>query len=358
MWKWILIFIPMVSFARERIEFYNGARGLAMGDTSTVIVNDETALAQNPAGLGKLRDFYGTILDPEIDLGMKSLEMQRAQAFSQPSKISDVVPSMVTSAGTYYSYRSTLFPSFVARNFGIGVLLNTKLAGVATSATAADVFYRDDMALLLGYNLRLFGGRVKLGFTAKAISRVELDETTLNPTTQDLGNESLGTAGLLKSGTGFGADVGLILTAPWVLLPSLGVVVHDVGNTSYTSSTMSRNSSSTQKPNQSPQDADVAISMSPIHSNSLRSVWTLEYKGLLTASNETDKAKLIHFGTEFNFGDVFFFRAGYNQRYWTAGAELASERFQFQLASYGEEVGTSTNNIEDRRSVMKLAFRF
>ena len=68
--------------------------------------------------------------------------------------------------------------------------------------------------------------------------------------------------------------------------------------------------------------------------------------------------KLIHAGMEFNFGDVFFMRAGYNQRYWTAGLELASEHFQYQLASYGEEVGTKDTPKEDRRYVFKFAFRF
>ncbi|MNY53233.1 hypothetical protein D3C86_1889710 [compost metagenome] len=59
-----------------------------------------------------------------------------------------------------------------------------------------------------------------------------------------------------------------------------------------------------------------------------------------------------------NFGDVFFMRAGYNQRYWTAGFELASERFQWQLTSYGEEIGTSDTPKEDRRYAVKFAYRF
>ena len=87
-------------------------------------------------------------------------------------------------------------------------------------------------------------------------------------------------------------------------------------------------------------------------------MWTLEYKGLLTASDETDKAKLLHAGFEYNFGDVFFLRAGYHHRYWTAGFELSSESFQLQLASYGEEIGTEAATMEDRRYVMKLALRF
>jgi hypothetical protein len=47
-----------------------------------------------------------------------------------------------------------------------------------------------------------------------------------------------------------------------------------------------------------------------------------------------------------------------NQRYWTAGLELASERFQLQFASYGEDIGPSGAPKEDRRWVGKMAIRF
>ena len=51
-----------------------------------------------------------------------------------------------------------------------------------------------------------------------------------------------------------------------------------------------------------------------------------------------------------------------NQRYWTAGFEVASEKFSWQIASYGEEVGTTVNGVttnkEDRRLTTKIAIRF
>lgn len=353
-----LIFMSPSSWSRERHEFYNGARSLAMGGAYVVSVNDETALALNPAALGKLRDFYGTIIDPEIEIGAKLINMYRSRAFSQPTKIGDGLPTAMADPGNYFYGRTTFFPSFVAKNFGIGVLLNSSLATkVSSDGTSAELFHRDDMALLLGYNFRLWEGRIKIGFTGKMVSRIEVNEETFDPT-QSLSNDDLAAAGLLKAGTGYGADVGLVLTAPWKLLPSIGFVARDVGNTNYTNTLMKRVTSATEVPAISEQDVDAGISISPIHSNNVRSVWTLEYRSLLKGADEPDKAKLIHFGSEFNIGDVVFLRFGYNQRYWTAGAELASEKFQFQLATYGEEVGDVTNPVEDRRYVLKAAFRF
>lgn len=346
------------SFAGERREFYNGVRGLGMGGASVAVVNDETALALNPAALGRLRDFYGTVVDPELDFSWKITDYHRSKAFSQPFKIDNVLPTMQQNLGAYYHARFQMMPSFVAPNFGIGILMKNTLDLEVKEATAADVFYQDDLALLLGYNLRLWGGRIKIGFSAKVISRIEVSETDVDPGTQEMDLPSLADAELLREGVGVGTDVGLILTAPWVLLPTLAVVARDVGGTTFDSMSGVRNKDATVRPREVLQDLDVGLSVSPIHSKDHRSVWTIEYRGVLTAGDETDKAKLMHAGFEYNFGDVVFLRLGYNQRYWTAGAELASERYQFQFATYGEEIGDGTRPREDRRYTFKAAYRF
>src|SRR4051812_9789976 len=79
----ILIFSQAI-FAREVRENYNGIRTLAMGGASIAVVNDETALLINPAGLGKLRDFYGTLFDPESDGSAKMIDMYKVKAFTNP----------------------------------------------------------------------------------------------------------------------------------------------------------------------------------------------------------------------------------------------------------------------------------
>ena len=41
--------------AQERMEYYKGVRALGMGGVTVPTVNDETALIQNPAALGKVK---------------------------------------------------------------------------------------------------------------------------------------------------------------------------------------------------------------------------------------------------------------------------------------------------------------
>lgn len=356
---YIVMTMPSLAFAQleERRMFYKALRYQGMGGASVAVANDETALLINPAGLGKLRDDYGTVLDPEMEINSKGITAYNSKAYTDPYKINEVLPTMASNIGDYYSSRGQMMPSFVAKNFGIALLQKYELSARATSATAVDTFYRDDMALLMGYNIRLFEGRIKLGVTGKMISRIEVNEVGLDPT-QNLNIKSLGTAGFAKAGTGFGFDAGLLIAAPWKWLPTIGAVYRDVGGMSFNQSTMKRLSTSTSDPDPVKADLDVGLALFPIQSNNVRSTFSLEYRGIMTQADQDDKAKLMHAGYELNYADVFFFRAGYHQRYLTSGIELSSERFQFQLSTYGEEIGTRTSPKEDRRWALKLSFRF
>lgn len=338
--------------ARERHDFYDSIRCLGMGGACVAVTNDETSLIVNPAALGKLRNYYGTIIDPEIEASTNSYNMYNQNKFSQPFTLENIKPALDADRESSYHARAQVFPSFVARNFGIGLLGKYTLdAKEAADGNTIDTFYRDDLAFVLGYNLRLFDGRIKIGVNAKLINRIEVNNAAL-PTSGALDYESIA-----AEGTGLSTDAGIILTAPWAYLPTVSAVVHDIGGTSFDKASGVR-MTTTGRPESVPQDIDVAVALFPIHSNWVRSAWTVQYDGLLTADRETDKAKLLHAGIEFNVADMFFVRGGYNQRYWTAGLEFSSEHFQFQLASYGEEIGDETQPIEDRRYALKTAWRF
>lgn len=350
----ITVFLSLLqdANAQERRSFYSGARCQGMGGACLAVTNDETALLVNPAALGKLRDFYGTLFDPELEFGYNTYGMYTEQSFSNPFTLEDVVGALDKKRSSYYHAKAQVFPSFVARNFGIGLYGNYLLdAEMSGDGSTINTYYRNDLAFVLGFNFRFLDGRMKLGFNTKLISRIEVSDPVLSAT------GPLDYSTIASEGVGLSTDVALMLTAPWTFLPTVTAVLRDVGDTKFDSASGVRLSSAT-RPNLVKQDLDIAAALFPIHTNNVRSSWTVEYRGLLTSADEPDKAKLLHAGLEMNFGDVFFLRGGYNQRYWTAGFELASERFQWQLASYGEEVGTADTPKEDRRYTFKFAFRF
>lgn len=351
-----LILISQIVQADEWVELYNNTRSLGMGGAGVAITSDETALYRNPANLGSLRDVYGTVLDPELEGSSNFVDQVRAGSTSKAFEVSEVMTVLDTNRETYYHARLQVTPSVVLRNFGVGLIYRNQMhAETEVTGATMDTFLQNDFGIVLGGNLRLFDGRLKVGANAKAINRIEV----INPVLSTTGPTDMAT--IASEGTGISYDVGILLQAPWTYLPSLGVVIRDVGNTKFELKDGLR-LSATSRPEEVKQTIDIGASLFPIHANNFRSVWTVEYSDVANARNENDATKRIHFGVESNWRDILFLRAGLNQNYWTAGFEIAYERFSWQVASYGEEVGTSVNGTttkrEDRRLNTKFSFRF
>lgn len=352
-WATICFFYVSPSFANnEWVEFYNNARSLGMGGASVAVTSDETSLFRNPANLGSIRDTYGTLLDPEVDASSNFVSQVTSKSTSKAFDIPEVMSVLSSNRDTYYHARMQVSPSVVTRYFGIGLIYKNEMdSEMNTAGTQMDLKYYNDVGVVMGSNVRFFDGRIKIGGSAKMINRIEV----VNPTLSTSGPTDLGT--IASEGTAFAFDGGLLLQAPWIYIPTLGVVVHDIGGTKFDKDDGLRLKANS-RPATVPQSVDAALSLFPIHGNELRSVWTLEYSDVLNSRNDTDQAKRIHVGVELNARDIFFFRLGYNQRYWTAGFEISGSYFQWQVSSYGEEIGTAQAPREDRRLASKISLRF
>jgi hypothetical protein len=339
----IIISKPALAI-NEWFEFYNNSRTLAMGGAGLAVTSDDTSIFRNPASLGSLRDLYGTVLDPEVE-GTSNLTASQLD-------IAGVMSSLATKPDTFYRSKVQLSPVIVRRNIGIGLIYRNEISAEITSAdtTVMDTHYRSDVGAVLGANLRLFDGRLKIGATGKVFNRIELNNTALSTA----GPTDLPT--IASEGTAYTVDAGILFQAPWSMIPTIGIVVRDVGDTKFVKDSF--RISTAARPNTVKQSVDAAIALFPIHSNTVRSVWTIEYSDITNTRNDTDSAKRAHVGIEINARDIFYLRMGYNQRYATAGIEIASENISWQLTTYGEEIGTAADPREDRRLNSKLSIRF
>ena len=343
------------SLAAEKFEFFNGIRMLGMGGASIAVANDETAVFSNPAALGKLRDPFFTIIDPEIELGEDTSSFLTGFDLNVLG-LEAILTKINEHPGRNFHLRTQIFPSIVVPNFAAGVMLKYEINGTLNTTTSEiELNYRNDFVGVLGYDLRLFDGRLKVGFSARYINRSEI--TDKNPiATSNLARTIDDTA---QNGGALAADAGIIITMPWRWLPTLAVVGRDLGNTSFSLGAGFASGDGTD-PETVKQSIDASIAIFPIMGNRARTTITVEMRDILS-DDEDDKADVmrrLHTGVELNFSDIFFIRGGLNQRYWTAGVEFAIMNIQFQIASYGEEVGTATTPAEDRRYLAKFSYRF
>jgi hypothetical protein len=346
-----LTLLPQTALASEIFEYHTGTRQMGMGGAYVAVVNDETALLSNPAGLGKLRDLMFTVVDPEVSGSFNDSQI----ALTNLTKAFDtqgLLELLNNNKGLHWHSKAQVFPSFVGPNFGFGVLAKiSNDAEVNSAGTNFRLDYTKDVSANLAYCFRFFDGVVKLGLAGRLVNRTEVGKD-LDPTSTNLSISSLS-----SEGVGLAGDGGLIITAPVALLPTIAVTVRDIGNTSYTMREGVFNAT-VDRPQTTPQSVDAAFALFPILSNHARLTFTGEIHDVTTLSQEKDIMRRVHAGLEVNMADFFFLRGGMNQRYWTAGLELASERFQLQGATYGEEIGTDTAPREDRRFDAKFAIRF
>ncbi|MCB9025072.1 MAG: hypothetical protein H6625_02035 [Bdellovibrionaceae bacterium] len=349
----LILFFSFFSFAGEREEFFVGIRGLGMGGAQVATVNDETSLLVNPAALGKLRNYFITVADPELHLGADTQSILGLNVLApiDPQKVLDLMNDGNQSKRLHAKLQ--IFPSAVFPNFGLGLFANYIVNSSMNTTTSELTYdYRSDLAMVFGFNFRFWDGIIKLGFNVKVLNRNEIKRTDLPANSTNLTIKNL-----TSEGVGISSDAGLLFTLPWKLLPTLGVVYRDAGGTHYTLRDGLINSATT-KPEMTDSSLDAAFALFPIAGKRTRISFTGEYRDILNVAAENDVNRRIHTGIEFNFSDALFVRAGMNQRYWTAGLEIAVENYQLQLATYGEDVGADGTPEEARRYVGKFSYRF
>lgn len=87
----------------------------------------------------------------------------------------------------------------------------------------------------------------------------------------------------------------------------------------------------------------------------------LDFKNL-NHDQASTLAKTTHAGLEFDYSPSGWFKAqfrgGMNQGYYTAGTTLLLGIFNIEAATYGEEVGTSSNKVENRVYAAKFGMNF
>ena len=350
----LALVMPLTVFATgEWVEGYTNARALGMGGALIGVTSDETSLYRNPANLGSIRGYFGSIIDPELDGQGTFTDIVRAGSFTKSVEVEHMAGELVKNPGEFYHAKAQFTPSFTTKNFGFGLLYRNELNAVVseTATTSMDTFYQNDLGIVLGVNYSLLGGVVKIGASAKAINRIEIVSGTLSTS----GPFDFGT--IAAEGTGIGYEAGIMIQAPVDWVPTLSVVAHDIGDTEFSFRDGVRAKGASQ-PTTVKQSVDAAISIFPIHGNKIRSIWTVEYRDATNSRNETGSTKRLHIGTEINFKDVFFLRLGLNQGYYTGGVEISSERFAWQISSYGEEIGTVAAPKEDRRYATRILIRF
>ncbi len=140
---------------------------------------------------------------------------------------------------------------------------------------------------------------------------------------------------------------------------TLGLTVHNVMAGGFSLSKQV-NKNATQAPDKLERTIDIGSQYRLYDGEDLKIRAMLDIHNILHPNVSTTKA--VHIGTEFDYSPSSWFktqfRAGLNQMYFTAGATFLFGVFNFDLVTYGEEVGTEDNKIQNRVTAAKIGFNF
>lgn len=140
---------------------------------------------------------------------------------------------------------------------------------------------------------------------------------------------------------------------------SFGLVVHNVlaGNFSLSKQV---NKSAVEVPAHLERVIDVGTQYKIVNGEDFKIRLLFDIRNILHPEISVQKA--LHAGIEFDYSPSGWFktqlRGGLNQSYYTAGATLLLAVLNIDVATYGEEVGTASNKIENRVTAAKVSFNF
>jgi hypothetical protein len=120
------------------------------------------------------------------------------------------------------------------------------------------------------------------------------------------------------------------------------------------------NKDATTAPSKIPRVIDIGVGYDLTTLGDLKLRLTAEAKNLLHPNTTVRKSSHAGFEVDYSPGSWFKtqFRAGINQMYFTAGLTLLLGVVEIDAVTYGEEVGTSSTNVENRVNAVKVGFNF
>jgi hypothetical protein len=346
--RWILLFLVVViaplAHGRELPKFFEGVRPLGMGGAFTAVADDENAVFYNPAGLDRVARWGMGVVNPLVEVGENGYDFARDALDTDYNDTSEVTKLIRDYAGESEHARLALFPHFVMRHLGVGVLGQINATLQPNNVIGYPELAVDALETLSGHVGVGFGfleGALRVGATAKYVKAYRLREryTALQISGADFEDRVRDD---LAEGGGVGLDVGAMVTAPVLLKPTLAVVVQNLADTDLGDA------------GELPQQINVGVSVTQKISW-LTLTGAADWVDIATdLGNDEDTYKRLHFGLEGKLGRFLALRAGLYQGYGSLGASVDLRALRLDYATYAAELGRTAGDRADRRHVIQL----
>lgn len=346
LWGLSVVIAGLAQADRDLRQNYLDSRWAGRGNTGVASVSDASALFYNPSGLAFNRFVRLSMLNPSLSANQNVLTTAETLQDVKDSNES-ISEKFSPFLGKPMDLRVNVFPSISMPFFSAGVYSSALTAVEYRNPVdpRLDFAYRNDFGLVGGGAIQPIKN-LAVGMSLRYVKRSSVEDTIsgglLLGSLEDLATN------LQRSGEAFALNVGTqyrMLLSDWQYL-SFGLAVEDFGQTQYRNRTGS-------KPAPRSQGQMINLGLNYGLETALVDFQVMgDYRGF--NNDQITKSKKVFMGAELSILK-FDLRGGIAQGYWTAGVSMRLLPFlDFDLSSYGEELGYSAGQKENRVWVFAL----
>lgn len=319
-----------------------GVRPVAMGEAFTAVADDQNALYYNPAGLARLPgwslEVFSFTLGANTNLTKNISDVMGNTAGAGGSKPAEMLELFEDHFGKNNHFRFSLNPTFVKKNFGVGLMFNQdmNMSLHPVNPSLLDIDSTTDADLRFSGAMNFIEDKLSLGATVFARNRYfvgdELEYSDADAFIKDKDNLKDNLQAMMKSGLGIGADFGLLFTPVDTWKPTFGLSILNIGDVKFWKSPLKVGSGT---PDPLPQSINTGFSVSPKYG-----MWTIraavDFREINLATPASQK---LSFGMEGGWRNIIRVQAGMKELAFTAGAELRLFILNVRYATYATQKG-------------------
>lgn len=350
---------------------YTSTRALGMGNAFIAVADDHSAIFYNPATLAFRKDGHLRMLvrggtTPEtLDLFDEIDAVEKKPDAEQPQAYSDLI---VSHYGDHFYFRAPTIGAVWARpGWGIAFLpvdlsLDAAVHRQIGPMINTNLYADTTLAVSYAKKLKWLNKRHELswGTTIKSMHRIYVGEAISAGQLAD-GSAKIFEFSRATEGLTFDLDLGLFWRPPgsgWVK-PAFAFVGRNLVDYGFKQNFHFIDPNSGEPPPLQ-RRFDVGSRFD------LPQLWVFEPKFVLDVKDIGHDMwtwkKGLHYGFEMYWRMFNWWKGhwsvGMNQQYWTAGFGARLAWFHLDIATFGEEVGTTSEPLESRRYMMELALDF
>jgi len=346
------------------------ARVMGMGGAFTALADDYNALYYNPGGLARIEksEFNFQIaagLTPPLVNFYNTISADTANS-SGGSNVASITQLLQSNYGQHFSARANIGATYVNNGFGIGIQpvdLTAEMDVNANAGAAVGIEAFKDSLVQFGLAWNALGKALSLGIAPKAVYRGFIEKEVLAldlATSNTLLKASDATEGLTID-----ADIGVMYTIPvpedFFAKPTIALVVRNIVDEGFNTNFHLYNANSVSITN---PDGYMGRRIDIGTRFELPEFWAFKPRVMADArdigSEYASVSKVLHFGAELPWKVTEHilgaYRVGMSEGYLTAGLSFYLSVFQFDIATYSEEIGTSQAPNQSRRYLAQFSF--